>query len=195
MTAAERDFLADERDQTAGAREELAQNGVAAVADERARHEQELRIAGLDELTGCYRREIGRLELGNEIERARRGDGRFVIAFVDVDGLKVVNDRDGHAAGDQVLRTLAATMRSKLRPFDPIVRHGGDEFVCGIGGIDPAAVELRFVEIDRAMREAVGVGITTGLSTLADGDTLDELTDRADSALRERRRREPGRYR
>ena len=109
-----------------------------------------------------------------------------VRAFVDVDGLKRVNDRDGHAAGDHVLRTLAATLRSNLRSFDPIVRYGGDEFVCGLGGIDPEGVERRFGAIDQALQDAVGVGITVGLASLLPNDTL---ISRAGAALLDGKRR------
>ena len=105
---------------------------------DRARLEAELQRAHLDGLTGAFRREMGRLALRNEIDRARRADGKFVIAYIDVDGLKGVNDRNGHAAGDRVLRMLVATMRANLRSYDPIVRFGGDEFVCGIARSTPA---------------------------------------------------------
>jgi len=132
---------------------------------------------------------MGRLALTNEIDRARRGDGRFIVAFVEVDGLKRINDRDGHAAGDHVLRTLAATLRSNLRSFDPIVRYGGDEFVCGLSGVDPESVERRFGAIDRALQDAVGVGITVGLASLPPNDTLDKLISRADAALLDGKRR------
>ena len=120
--------------------------------------------AHLDALTGALRREVGRLALRNEIERARRADGKFVVAFIDVDGLKGVNDRDGHAAGDRVLRMLAAIMRANLRPYDPIVRFGGDEFVCGIASIDPGDVQHRIGVMDQSLRNATGVGITAGLA-------------------------------
>lgn len=155
---------------------------------ERARLEAQLQRAHLDGLTGAYRREVGRLALRNEIERARRGDGRFVLAFVDVDGLKGVNDRDGHAAGDKVLRTLAATMRANLRTYDPIVRYGGDEFVCGVAAIDPDEVQHRLGVIDQSLRNVTGVGITAGLASMTGNETLEELTERADAALLEAKR-------
>jgi GGDEF domain-containing protein len=123
----------------------------------------ELLSANLDDLTGAFRREMGRLVLNHEIDRARRGDGRFVIVFADVDGLKRVNDRDGHAAGDHVLETVVWTVRSNLRSFDPIVRYGGDEFVCGLGGVDHDVVARRFEVIDRSVQSDVGVGISVGL--------------------------------
>ena len=155
----------------------------AEAARERERLEADLHSAHLDDLTGAFRREVGWLALANEIDRARRGDGRFVIAFVDVDDLKRVNDRVGHAAGDQVLRRLVSAMRSHLRSFDPIVRFGGDEFVCGLGGTDQEEVERRFGLISRSVEGDVGVGFSVGLASLAEGETLDELTARADAAL------------
>ncbi len=67
-----------------------------------------------------------------------------MLAFVDVDGLKEVNDRDGHAEGDALLIDVAATIRSKLRSYDPLVRFGGDEFVCAFSDFDLDAVRVRF---------------------------------------------------
>ncbi len=209
--AAERDALANERDRRAAERETAwsaprpprpggngsenagASAGAAAEDDEdpaleRARLEAQLQRAHLDGLTGAYRREVGRLALRNEIERARRSDGRFVIAFIDVDGLKGVNDREGHAAGDKVLRTLAATMRANLRSYDPIVRYGGDEFICGVASIDPAEVQHRIGVIDQSLRHATGVGITAGLASMSGNESLEELTERADAALLEAKR-------
>ena len=131
---------------------------------------------------------MGRLALRNEIERARRSDGKFVIAFIDVDGLKGVNDREGHAAGDRILRTLAATMRANLRSYDPIVRFGGDEFICGISSIDQGEAQHRIGVIDQSLRNATGVGITAGLASLTSNESLEELTERADAALIEAKR-------
>lgn len=161
------------------------------AAAERARLEAELNAAYLDDLTGTFRREMGREALTLEIDRARRADGRFVLAFVDVDGLKGVNDRAGHATGDLVLRTLVAAMRAQLRSYDPIVRAGGDEFVCGIGGVDLAEVDRRFGEIDRSLYADTGVRISVGLATLADDETLEQVTARADAALVDSRQSRP----
>ena len=201
QAAAERDSIANTRDRTAAERDPNPSSRLTARQDataddgdgalERARLEAELQRAHLDALTGAFRREMGRLALRNEIERARRSDGKFVIAFIDVDGLKGVNDREGHAAGDRVLRTLAATMRANLRSYDPIVRFGGDEFICGISSIDPAEVQHRIGVMDQSLRNATGVGITAGLATLTSNESLDELTARADAALIEAKRNRP----
>jgi diguanylate cyclase (GGDEF)-like protein len=179
--AADRRQAAEDRDRAARDR--------AQAAAEIARLEAELETAHLDGLTGAYRREMGALVLEHEIERARRGDGSFVIAFVDVDGMKEVNDRDGHAAGDHVLQTLVWTMRTKLRPFDPIVRYGGDEFVAGLGGARADDVAQRFDQVCEVLCDQVGVGISVGLAELEPDETLAQLTARADALLLEAKAR------
>ena len=171
--------LAEIRLQEAAEREDAAR--------ERARLEAELIVAYRDDLTGALRREMGRLALANEIARARRGDGRFVVAFVDVDDLKGINDRQGHAAGDEALVSVVVAMRDHLRSFDPIARYGGDEFVAGVGGMHLPDVERRFALIESELREA-GIGISVGFAELKDDETADELMARADQALYERRR-------
>ncbi|HEX5824432.1 MAG TPA: GGDEF domain-containing protein [Candidatus Limnocylindrales bacterium] len=155
----------------------------AKAARERERLEAELHSAHLDELTGAYRREMGRMAISHEIDRARRSDGRFVLAFVDVDNLKEVNDRDGHAAGDRVLQTVVTAIRTRLRSFDPIMRYGGDEFVCGLSGTDLREARRRFDSIGVAIQADANVGISVGLAALATGDTPERLAQRADTAM------------
>jgi diguanylate cyclase (GGDEF)-like protein len=185
---------AADRARAAADRARAAQDRLKA-ARERDRLEAELRSAHLDELTGAYRREMGRLALSNEIDRARRSNGRFVLAFIDVDRLKIVNDREGHAAGDRVLKSVVTAMRTRLRSFDPIVRHGGDEFVCGMTGTDLEEAERRFELIEAAIEADARVGISVGLAVLAIGDTVDDLTERADAAMLEVKARHHARSR
>ena len=181
--------LEELRAQAAADRVRAAQDRARAASDrakaarERDRLEAELQSAHLDELTGAYRREMGRLAITHEIDRVRRSGGPFVVAFVDVDGLKTVNDRDGHAAGDRVLQSVVRSMRARLRSFDPIIRYGGDEFVCGLGGTDLAEAEHRFDLIGLAIEADAGVRISVGLAELEPGDTADGLTERADAAM------------
>ena len=162
---------------------ERAAEDRAAAARERARLEAELRLAHLDQLTGTYRREMGQMALSQEIDRARRSDGRFVVAFVDVDGLKAINDREGHAAGDRILVSVARAIRTSLRSFDPIIRYGGDEFVCGLSGADLSDAMRRFSSIEQAIKAEAKVGISVGLAALGSGDTPAILTERADAAM------------
>jgi diguanylate cyclase (GGDEF)-like protein len=172
--------LASDREQAAGGRE--------AAAVDREDYLVELDRAHSDDLTGVYRRGMGRIALVHEIERANRSQGALVLAYVDFDRLKDLNDRDGHAAGDAVLRDLVAAMRGKLRSYDPIVRWGGDEFICTISDVDLEGARRRMEEIGEALREVhPGSSVSAGLATLGEGDTLETLIERADAALLEAR--------
>jgi len=106
------------------------------------------------------------------------------MAFVDVDGLKSVNDREGHAAGDALLRAVAAAIRSHLRSYDPIVRFGGDEFVCALSESDLDAARRRFEGIAKLLAETMQSGsISFGLAPLRPDDSLEDLVARADADL------------
>lgn len=174
--ARDRAGAARDREQAAHDREQAALDREQA-GRERAR-------AGVDGLTGVLRRESGLAELEREIARARRSDGRLVLAFVDVDGLKAINDVHGHAAGDQLLRDVALALRTGLRSYDLVLRYGGDEFLCVLPGTGIEGARRRFDEVAGKLTEkSPGASVTTGLAALEDTDTLDELVARADAAL------------
>jgi diguanylate cyclase (GGDEF)-like protein len=143
----------------------------------------------IDELTGTLRRQAGLQALEREIDRARRSsEGKLVVAFVDVDDLKHLNDTQGHPAGDRLLQDVASTLRSQLRSYDVVMRWGGDEFVCVLpdAGLEGAA---RIVEdIAVAFEARNGYGFSTGLAALEDTDTADDIVSRADKRLYETRR-------
>ncbi len=204
-----RDRLAAKHEPVAGAAEARAQAAadraraaadrerVAADREQAAIDRQQLRgalsQAHLDELTGTYRRGMGTLALQQEINRARHADGRLVLAFVDVDGLKGVNDRDGHAAGDALLIDVAATIRSNLRSYDPVVRFGGDEFVCAFSDFELDGVRRRFETIQAVLEQTrEGSSISVGFAELRRDDSLEDLTARGDAALYEVKRRKQG---
>ena len=145
--------------------------------------EAELEAAQVDPLTGALGRERGELALKDEFDRARRGDGRFILAFLDLDDLKGLNDRDSHAAGDEALRALVSALRENLRSFDAIVRYGGDEFVCGVGGVGMGDVERRLEMIRTALIRDRCAGFSAGLASLEGTETLNEMVARADAQL------------
>jgi diguanylate cyclase (GGDEF)-like protein len=179
--AADRARAAADRDRAAADREQAALD--------RQQVRAALSQAHLDELTGTYRRGLGTLALQREINRARHSGGQLVLAFVDVDGLKQVNDREGHAAGDALLIHVAATIHSRLRSYDPLVRFGGDEFVCAFADFDTAGARRRFEEIQAALDETrKGCSISVGFAELQSGDSLDDLTARGDASLYEAKR-------
>jgi diguanylate cyclase (GGDEF)-like protein len=159
----------------------------AAMERLRALVEQCTRLAGqvtVDELTGALRRGAGLAALQREMDRSRRLGGKgLVLVFIDVDGLKAINDRDGHAAGDERLRETVAALRERLRSYDLIVRYGGDEFLCVLTGSDLASAEKTAASLRAQVERRTGGTISVGLSELTGDDTVDALVERADSAL------------
>jgi diguanylate cyclase (GGDEF)-like protein len=155
----------------------------AAVLEERA---------STDELTGLLRRGAGLAALEREIGRARRSGGSLVVAFLDVDGLKKVNDELGHAAGDRLLVDVATVLRTRLRSYDLVMRWGGDEFVCALYGAEPEGA-LRRLEAVAAGIAAItgGRSVSWGLVVLEASDSAITLIGRADAALYEGRRGAP----
>jgi diguanylate cyclase (GGDEF)-like protein/PAS domain S-box-containing protein len=171
----------------------------AANPDDQAR--VDLRRAQIDPVTGALGREMGTVALNREIARARSGGGKLVLAFVDVDALKLVNDRGGDAVGDRLLRDVVRAIQKHLRVCDPVVRWGGDAFVCAVVDGTPHEVRCRFEDIQATLRSArPGASISVGLAELRSEDSLADLAARADRAAqiskgraRQARRRPGGR--
>jgi diguanylate cyclase (GGDEF)-like protein len=86
-------------------------------------------LANIDPLTGALNARAFYERVEQEIQRARRYKHPFTMAFIDLDDFKLVNDTHGHAAGDDLLRTVVSVMKSCARETDVVVRMGGDEFV------------------------------------------------------------------
>lgn len=176
---------AAERARSAADRENAAADRAAAARDRR-QAEEELKRAQLDPLTGAYGRKLGMVALEREINRARHGTGRLVLAFADVDKLKQLNDSQGHAAGDALLREVVTAIQAHLRSYDPVVRVGGDEFVCALGDCTLADARRRFHEIQSTMRQTrPAASISVGFAPLCPDDTLERLIAAADAALYE----------
>jgi len=177
------------RERAAADRLQAARDRDAAARD-REQLQAEVRRAQMDELTGAFRRGIGEVLISHEIERAKRSGGELQLAFIDVDRLKEANDTLGHAAGDSILRCVFAGFRVRLRPYDPIIRWGGDEFVCMIPG---AATEDALRRIAAARSDLSGldpvIEVSFGLASLSEGDTMASLVGRADTALLDARTR------
>lgn len=164
-----------------------------AAASDRALSRRERADLLLDELTGAYRRATGFMELDREIVKAERTDHPFVLGFVDVDGLKTVNDTQGHSAGDDLLRQVGGLVRGQLREYDVVVRFGGDEFVCGLPDVGLEEAGRRLDRVNVLLREAKNASISFGLVEREPGEDLEALISRADRAMYEARaaRRDP----
>ncbi|SDN58501.1 PAS domain S-box-containing protein/diguanylate cyclase (GGDEF) domain-containing protein [Halomonas shengliensis] len=157
---------------------------------ERKRMEQRLEfLARHDELTGLLNRRAGLALLEEEIARSRRYSTPLAIAACDLDHFKRINDRHGHAAGDNVLREAAMRMRRALRQHDHLVRTGGEEFLVILPGISLAegwqAMERLRLALSATPLEAPPLTLTlsAGVAELAPGEDSDALMERADRAL------------
>ena len=165
------------------------------LEDYRARladYASQLEVAHHDGLTGAWLRQAGRQLLKEEMQRAERAGAPLSIAFVDVDGLKAINDRHGHAAGDQALTTVARALIVGLRGYDHVVRWGGDEFLCVLPGVTEDEARRRLTQAQRVLAAGGQLAISVGVAQCAAGESLEEVVNRADQALyrsRERRRR------
>jgi len=99
--------------------------------------QQLLHLSTHDGLTGL----ANRAELLRHLDEVTGGTGALAVLFLDLDGFKAVNDEHGHRAGDAVLTEVAERLRSSLRSGDLLARHGGDEFVAVLAGLDPDEAE------------------------------------------------------
>ncbi|MEO8968963.1 MAG: diguanylate cyclase [Solirubrobacteraceae bacterium] len=145
-------------------------------------------IAETDALTGVHTRVAGLRNLDLEVDRCRRSDGTLVVAYVDVVGLKAVNDSEGHAAGDDLLKHVVALIRAHLRTYDLIIRLGGDEFLCAMSRITPADARQRFSDVTVLLSASPDAGaIRAGFAELAPEDAVTDLIARADNELLDQR--------
>ncbi len=161
------------------------------------RREQQLRMLSLtDELTGLYNRR-GLFALGEHMMRGahRRGSGLGVV-FVDLDGLKEINDRFGHRRGDDALCDVAEVLRDCARESDVLARAGGDEFVALVEDVPQAVDEIaerverrivaRNAKGDRPYKLQASLGVVYWPPT--EKAALPELIERADRRMYEAKR-------
>jgi diguanylate cyclase (GGDEF)-like protein len=150
------------------------------------------RLSMVDGLTDCLNRRGFEERFGAERARVERHGGSLSLLLLDLDGFKQVNDTLGHAAGDDLLRWVAATTDEAVRAHDVVGRLGGDEFVVLLSDCPADQVGL----IAERTREALAArtGVSLGTATLGpDGDDFDDLYRRADERLyaEKARRRAP----
>src|SRR6266850_1914192 len=93
-------------------------------------YRRQISAGATDELTGCASLDALDRRLRDEFERARRYSLHFTLVVIDIDQLRDINDRLGHAAGDRVLGEIGAILQREIRAPDFVARYGGDEFAC-----------------------------------------------------------------
>jgi diguanylate cyclase len=160
---------------------EAAQWALATTNEQLREAERRLKaLAQTDPLTGCFNRRVFR-ELVDDV-RARSGSEAGVVTLLDMDGLKAINDRHGHSAGDDAIRSMAEAIRSRTRTTDVIVRWGGDEFVVVIPGASSAEGEGRRAQIMAAIIEA-GLSASAGLAVYGPDRDIMAAVQEADEAM------------
>ncbi len=162
--------------------------GVALDITERKKTEEEIRYqATHDGLTGLanYREFLMRLE--DEVRRAGRNGRSFGLLLLDLDGLKLINDRLGHMAGNRALKQLARVMKDKSRATDISARYGGDEFAVLLIDADfPRSEQVagRIRDSLRAQPGTLPLTVSIGAAVYPqDGRTARELLEIADRRL------------
>ncbi len=185
----------DERDQEVAGRLQTLVERVASMEQEakgfRDHLEEQRQKALTDPLTGLPNRAAWAERLELEVARWQRYGGDLLMAVVDIDHFKRINDNYGHLAGDKVLKIIAGELNNRLRKTDFMARFGGEEFVLLIPAT-PIAGGQQLLETLRAAIEAcpfhfkgerVTITISGGLTAFADGEKGDEVFERADQAL------------
>jgi len=155
----------------------------------KGRLEREEHLARTDALTRIPNRRAFFEAAALELERARRSGKPLTVAYLDLDDFKVVNDRQGHAAGDALLVAVARTLRGTTRAVDAVARLGGDEFGLILPETDAATAEailqrVRGTLLEVIRREAWHAGFSVGAAVfVVPPRDVDELTARADELM------------
>tara|TARA_B110000977_G_scaffold201765_1_gene298458 strand:- start:8923 stop:10119 length:1197 start_codon:yes stop_codon:yes gene_type:complete len=153
-------------------------------------------MAVRDEMTGVYNRRHLMELLAREKAMADRKNYAFSIAYVDLDYFKNVNDRFGHSAGDEVLRSFSRVAENVIREIDCIARIGGEEFVLvfagtrqcdAVRGAERLAIGLKDMSVT-LVEPDYRVTTSVGITEYRQGDSVQQLIDRADMALYEAKR-------
>jgi diguanylate cyclase (GGDEF)-like protein len=139
-------------------------------------HDRLKQVSLYDPLTGALNRRAYEEGAGLEAFGARYG----TVLLLDMDNLKVVNDTRGHAAGDELLRSLVESLRQCVRPLDRIYRWGGDEFLLIFPG---ARTEEVVPRVRESLKAVDGLEVSIGASTFASTEELARAIENADRAM------------
>jgi diguanylate cyclase (GGDEF)-like protein len=145
----------------------------------------------IDPLTDLLNRRGFERELKRSVAYVKRYGVGAALIFLDLDNFKPVNDRHGHAAGDTVLKAVAAAIVAQVRASDVVARIGGDEFAVLLWNVDGAAAAAKAAALERAVyatavrwsASTLVVGASAGVALAAALDSAGELLARADAAM------------
>jgi diguanylate cyclase len=148
--------------------------------------------SGLDPLTGLRTRQGLQEDFNREVNRFKNAGTPFVVAMVDIDHFKNINDTHGHETGDRVLVSTVNALLRHIRTYDDAYRMGGEEFMVLLKGLDvstaaPVLERLRAaisrLEMKTPNGQPLGVTASFGYTGFKEGATLDQIVAEADQAL------------
>jgi two-component system cell cycle response regulator len=164
-----------------------------------ANYERSLSLALTDSLTGLYNHRYATTHLATMIERVAAGTKPVGVLMIDIDFFKPVNDKYGHAVGDEVLRQVAKRLANSVRGFDMVARLGGEEFTVVHLDTSPQVVARIAERVRHAIASApfpvsdpvgeIDLTVSIGATMVQPGvDTPDTLLKRADQAMYQAKR-------
>jgi len=161
------------------------------LAAARARMKDLEATADIDAVTGIFNRRGFDRELNRSLAYVRRYRARAALFYIDLDGFKPVNDRHGHAAGDAVLRAIAAMLTRNVRASDTVARLGGDEFGLILWNLGEGDAASKAWALEAGITEAaidwegqpLTVGASIGVAMLGAEDEPPAVMTRADQAM------------
>ena len=153
--------------------------------------EQIRHLATHDELTGLANRRRMTELMDAEWQRCQRNARPLILALLDLDHFKRINDTHGHAVGDQVLQTFTRSVQATLRSTDVLARWGGEEFVLMLYDTDPACARPLLDRVRTSARTqetlvaglALQITVSIGLAISHAGESVEQILERADEAL------------
>ena len=150
------------------------------------------KMCAVDHLTGVWNRHAMSPMINKEHERARRSGNCCVLAIMDFDDFKQINDRYGHVAGDRILKTAIEFFVKRLRKYDVIFRYGGDEFILlfpetsvkhATQLLERLCVELKNIPIKISDVKKINISVSIGMSKMDGQSNYNETIKLADHAL------------
>lgn len=165
---------------------------------ERKQLEEELKkLARVDSLTGCYSRGYGLELLDRQIKLSHRSKSPLLLAFLDIDGFKAINDTFGHKEGDEVLKEVVKLFKSTLREIDIICRMGGDEFLLAFpdnslkdASLIKERINKNLTKLNHSLKKPYKIELSVGFSCYdpVNPQPMDELIRIADKKMYEEKK-------